>query len=643
MLTNTISAFMYNPITPFEIKLANCFMCRPRPPFYLLLPLLPCLCTLRLPAQTSVVTWHNDNARLGLNTNETILTPVNVNQNGFGRIFSHSVDGPVYAQPLYVPNVTVPGKGVHNVVFVATMHDSVYAFDADTQSGSNAAPLWHTSFINPSAGIVPATTLDAVDSPGQDCRTFSGEIGICGTPVIDLSSQTLYVLARTKEPGTGGGLVQFQRLHALNISNGTEKASSPVAVQASVNGSGDGSSGNIVQFNPAREMQRSALLLSGGVVYLAWASYCDLPPYHGWLIGYDAQTLQQVSVFNATPNGRDGGIWMGGGGPAAAADGSIYVVTGNGTFDATGTPSNFGDSFVKLSPSQSGLSVADYFAPANQAFLDASDIDLGSGGALVLPDSVGSFAHPRLLVGCGKDGQIFLLDRDNLGHFNSAGDTQVVQKMPVYSTQTGQPYFFGCPAFFNDQLYFQCVGQSLRAFAITNGTLSPTPISQSSDIVTFRGAIPCVSANSSCNGVVWQLTPAPQLGVQALHAYAADDLSHKLYDSYLSALAGLPDRVGFVKFAVPTIANGKVYVGGTAELAVFGLRNYIWSTSRNVAANSLHIVYSGPDGMNNILQSSVDLVTWTDLGPGTPTGDGKFSYDDPIGANSAKFYRVHSQ
>ena len=612
------------------------------PPLRFVFTPLLCFSALSLPAQPSVVTWHNDNGRLGLNTNETILTITNVNQHGFGRLFSQPVDGPVYAQPLFVPNVTVPDKGVHNVVFVATMHDSVYAFDADSHAGSNAVPLWHTSFINPAAGIFAATTLDAVDSPGQDCRTFSGEIGIVGTPVIDTASGILYVLARTKET-VNNSSVQFQRLHALDITTGAEKPFSPVAVQASVPGTGDGSGGNVVAFNPAREMQRSALLLAGGVVYIAWASYCDLPPYHGWVIGYNAQTLQQASVFNATPNGSSGGIWMGGAGPAAASDGSIYVVTGNGTFDATGTPSNFGDSFVKLSPGQSSISVVDYFAPANQAFLDASDIDLGSGGALVLPDSVGSFAHPRLLIGCGKDGQIFLLDRDNLGHFNAAGDTQIVQELPVYATQTGQPYFFGCPAFFNDRVYFQCVGQALRAFAVTNGTLSSTPVSQTTDIVTFRGAIPSISANVNSNGIAWQLTPAPALGVQTLRAYNADNLSQKLYDSYLATLAGAPDRFGFVKFAVPTVANGKVYAGGTAELAVFGLRNFIWSTSRDTAANTIHIVFSGPDGMNNVLQSSPDLVTWTDLGPGTPTADGKLSYDDPIGGGgTARFYRVHS-
>jgi len=262
----------------------------------------------------------------------------------------------------------------------------------------------------------------------------------------------------------------------------------------------------------------------------------------------------------------------------------------------------------------------------------------------VLPDSVGSFAHPRLVVGCGKDGQIFLLDRDNLGHFNAAGDTQVVKKLPIYDSQTGQPYFFGCPAFFDNKLYFQCVRQSLKAFAITNATLSPAPVSQTADVVTFRGAIPSVSANGSSNGIVWQLTPAPVLGVQMLVAYDAQDLSKKLYDSYLSTLAGAPDQFSFVKFAVPAIANGKVYAGGTAELAVFGLRNIIWSTTRNAAANTVHIVFSGPDGMSNVLQFSTDLVNWTDLGPGTATGNGRFAYDDPVGGGgSSRFYRVHSQ
>jgi hypothetical protein len=335
----------------------------------------------------NVLTSHNDNERTGLNPNETILTPANVSSNSFGRIFSQPVDGPVYAQPLYVSNLPIPGKGTHNVVFIATQHDSVYAFDADSNSGSNAAPLWRKSFINPGAGITAVPTIDAVNLPGQDCHTFTGEIGIVGTPVIDGANGTLYVVARTKEPATNGpGFVQIQRLHALDITTGNERSNSPVVIQAMVPGSGAGSSSGVVRFNPAREMQRPALLLVNGVVYIAWASYCDIDPYHGWIMGYNAQTLQQVGVFNVTPNATRGGIWMGGAGLSASSDGAIYCITGNGTFDTNGTPTNFGDSFLKLTQGGAGLILADYFTPYNQAVMDSTDEDLGSSGALVLPD-----------------------------------------------------------------------------------------------------------------------------------------------------------------------------------------------------------------------------------------------------------------
>src|ERR1051326_1604732 len=421
---------------------------------------------LGLYAQVSVMSSHNDSARTGLNPNETVLSQSNVNINGFGKLFSQAVDEQVYAQPLYVANVSIPNKGVHNVVFVATQNDSVYAFDADSNAGSNSVPLWHTSFLNPAAGITAVPAADAA-FPSPDCSTFVGHIGIVGTPVIDSASGTLYVVARTKEPmppPNSQTYVQVQRLHALDISTGNERPNSPAVIQASVPGSGDGSSGGNVAFNPSRELQRSALLLVNGVVYIAWASYCDIAPYHGWIIGYDAQTLQQVGVFNATPNGSDGGIWMAGAGPAAAADGSIYCISGNGTFDTGVNPKNFGDCFIKLNPSPS-LAVADYFAPTNQASLEALDNDLGSGGALVLPDELGSATHPHLLVGAGKEGKIYVIDRDNFGHFNSSID-QVVQEVRLGSTE------FGLPALFNSRLYFHGVGLPLQAFSVANGLLS---------------------------------------------------------------------------------------------------------------------------------------------------------------------------
>jgi hypothetical protein len=587
-------------------------------------------------AQANVLTQHNDNGRTGLNTNETILTPTNVNLYGFGKIFSQFVDGPVYAQPLYVSGVSVPNKGTHNMVFVATMHDSVYGFDADNYT----APLWRTSFINPAAGITAASTLDAVDQPGQDCRTFVGEIGIVGTPVIDAASGTLYVVARTRE-SPGPSVVHIQRLHALDIATGNERSNSPVVIDSMVSGTGDGNVGNVIHFDPKRTIQRPGLLLVGGVVYLSWCSYCDLDPYHGWIIGYDAQTLRQVGVFNASPNARRGGIWMGGAGLAAAADGSIYAVTGNGTFDTGGNPQNLGDSFLKLTQSAT-LNLADYFTPFDQANMDSGDEDLGSGGVMVLPD-VGNAGHPNLVVGGGKLGKFYLIDRDNMGHFNPANDSQIVQSVALYTAQPSPPHFFGLPAFFKNRLYVQGIGEGLKAFAFTNGLINSAPISQAAETFGFRGDTPSISANGTTNGIVWQLTPGNTL-VAALRAYDSEDLSRKLYDSGVSTQAGRSDQVSYVKFVVPTIANGKVYVGTTNSLAVFGLRSIFWSVTRQSAPDSIHLVFSAPLGMSNVVQSSSDLIHWTTLGPGTPAGTGTNTFDDPrLSGPVAKFYRICQQ
>jgi len=593
---------------------------------------------LRLNGQVAVLTGHNDNARTGANTNESVLSPATVNSNSFGKLFAQPVDGPVYAQPLYVSNVTIPNKGEHNVVFVATMHDSLYAFDADTNAGSNAPPLWHKSFINPAAGITAVATTDAVDFPGQDCRTFVGEIGIVGTPAIDLASGTLYLVARTKEPlppPNNQTLTQVQRLHAIDIATGNERPNSPVAIAATVSGSGVGSVNNTLSFNPARLMQRPGLLLAGGVVYISWCSYCDLDPYHGWVIGYDAQSLQQVGVFNTTPNATRGGIWMGGAGLAASADGGIYCVTGNGTFDTSLNPQNFGDSFLKLTQG-AGLVLADYFTPHDQAAMDSADDDLGSGGAIVLPDSVGSVDHPHLLVGCSKLGKIYLVDRDNMGHFSAANDNQIVQSMNLYSLQSGAPHFFGLPAYFNSRLYLQGVGENLKAYSFANGQLSSTPASQSTESIGFRGATPSISASGTVNGIVWQVAPRDTVA-PSLRAYNAEDLSQKLYDSYANTVAGMPDQFNYVKFVVPTVAGGKVFVGTIDSLAVFGLHSKIQSITRDGTSGIVHLTYTGPQG--TIVQVSPDLIHWTDLGPGTSTGTGTFSLTDSAGPKT-RFYRI---
>jgi hypothetical protein len=590
-------------------------------------------------AQVNVLTAHNDNARTGLNSNEIVLNPITVSSNGFGKIFSQPVDGPIYGQPLFVSNLPVPNKGVHNAVFVATMHDSVYAFDGDNALGTNGPPLWHTSFINPAAGITASLTTDATDSPGQDCQTFSGEIGIVGTPVIDLASQTLYVVARTKEPlppPNNPTLVQYHRLHALDLSTGLEHPNSPVIVDGVVPGSGVGSSAGFIHFDQKRHIQRPGLLLVNGIVYVAFCSYCDLDPYHGWIMGYDAQSLQQVAVFNVSPNAQRGGIWMGGSGLAADTNGAVYCVTGNGAFDLGPNPQDFGDTFLKLVQT-TNLVVADYFTPYDQSSMDAGDEDLGASGTILLPDSAGSPTHPHLMVGGGKLGKLYLIDRDAMGHFNPVNDSQIVQEITMFSFSPSPPHFFGIPAFFKNRVYLQVVNEYLKAYSITNASINATPFSQTTDIIGYRGTTPSISANGTNGGLVWQIYHSP-----SLRAYNAEDLSQRLYDSASSAQAGLPDGMNsYSKFCVPTVANGKVYLGNANSLVVFGLRSIIKSITRIPGSGVIHIVYTAPLGVPTYVQVSPDLANWTNLGPGTSMGNGIFFYEvavDP--AARARFYRV---
>ncbi len=352
--------------------------------------------------QVSVTTQHNDVGRTGANLAETTLNTANVNVTSFGKLFTRAVDDQVYGQPLYVANVAIPGLGTKNVVFVATVKDTVYAFDADDPTAT--APLWQVSFINPGAGIVPVDRTDV----GQACGTyadFSGSIGVIGTPVIDPSSGTMYLVARTKESGAF-----VQRLHALDIATGAERPGSPVLIQATVPGTGDGHDAqNMVSFNARTENQRPALLLVNGVVYVSWASHCDQGPYHGWLIGYDAATLQRVMVYNTSPNGGLAGIWQSGQGPAADAAGNIFAMTGNGSFDGDGGTSR-GNSFVKVSPTGQLL---DWFTPYNWSFLNSIDADLGSAGAMLVPNT-------NLVIGGGKQGVLYVVDRSTMGTRNPA-------------------------------------------------------------------------------------------------------------------------------------------------------------------------------------------------------------------------------
>lgn len=506
-----------------------------------------------------VFTYHNDNARTGQNLGETVLTAANVNTAQFGKLFSYTLDGYVYAQPLYVEGVNVAGQGTHNVVYVATEHDSVYAVDAD---GPTPTVLWHTSFIDPASSI---TTVPATDITGGD---LIPEIGITATPVIDSSKNALYVVAATKELVSGVNQY-FQRLHALNLTTGAELAGSPVVISASVTGKGSGQSGGSVAFNSLLENQRPALLLLNGIIYVAWGSHNDQNPYHGWVIGYSETTLQMETVFNTTPNAAAGGIWQGGAGPAADAGGNIFVVTSNGTFDANLGGIDFGDSFLRLSTTSGGLAEADYFSPYNQGIMSSENLDLGSGGALILPDQPGPVPH--LLVGGGKTSTIYLVDRDSMGGYGPGSDNIVQELEDVLNVPAFQVGVRGLPAYWNGHVYVGGVADTVKAFELSNGLLSTFPFSESPTRNFYPGATPSVSSNGSTNGLLWVLqTDGYAKGTPAvLHVYDANNVGDELYSS--KKMAARDSAGPAVKFAVPTVANGKVYVGAQSQLNVYGL------------------------------------------------------------------------
>ena len=503
-------------------------------------------------------TYHNDNLRTGQNNNETVLTAANVNEAQFGKLFSYSLDGIAFASPLYVASVSIPGKGFHNVVYVATEHDSVYAFDAD---GLSPTPLWHVNFLG--SGV---TTVPPCDT--GECTDIPVEIGVTGTPVIDQSSGTLYVVANTKEHGTNYG----QRLHALDITTGAEKFGGPVVLQGSVPGTGDGSSGGTVPFDPLLENQRPGLLLTNGVVYLGFGSHGDNHPWHGWVMGYEATTLQQVMIYNVTPNTYGGGIWQGGGGLATDATGNIYFTTGNGTFDVNTGGVDYGDSVEKISPSGS---VVDYFTPHDQQNMDVNDLDLGSGGPVLLVDQPSS-PYPHELISAGKSGTIYVTNRDNMGHYNPNNDNQIIQSLPgVLPHGDGAIGNFSTPVYFNGYVYFAAVNDYLKAFQLTNGLLSAGPTSQSPEIYPVRGGSFAISANGNANGILWAIqnngaSPDNDTGAPGvLFAYDATNLHNELYNS---SMAGGRDTLDLAaKFAIPLVANGKVFAAGQSQLTAFGL------------------------------------------------------------------------
>ena len=498
-----------------------------------------------------VFTHHNDLARTGQNLKEYALSPATVSSSTFGRLFSCAVDGFVYAEPLYVANLVI-GGAVRNVVFIATEHDSIYAFDADSPS---CVQLWKISFLGTNVTTVPAADTGDTDD-------LIPEIGITSTPVIDPVTNTIYVVPKTKETvGSGcssSSPCYVHRLHALDITTGSEKFNGPVVIAAT-------------NFVPFRHLQRPALLLANSTVYVSFGSHGDTANYQGWLFGYDPATLVQKFAWpttDPTSGNNAGAIWSSGSGPSVDTAGNVYIETGNGAFNANTGGKNYSDSAVKLSPAGS---VLDYFTPFDQATFSANDVDLGSAGVVVLPDSVGSSAHPHLALVTGKVGILYLLDQNNLGQFNSTTnhDVQEVIPVPPPNTTDLNGGVFGAPAYWNGNIYLTGVGFPLSQFLISNGAIAFPANSRTNNLFPSRGATPAVSANGTNGGIVWILDLGVWRtnGAAILDAYDATNLSILLYSSPANGTGAAGPAV---KFTVPTVANGKVYVGGQSTFTVFG-------------------------------------------------------------------------
>jgi len=531
-----------------------------------------------------VLTQHNDNQRTGAYLGETTLTTANVNPGQFGKLFTRPVDGQIYAQPLYVPGLAIAGHS-HNVVFVATMHDSMYAFDADDPAA--AAPLWQVSLglAAPITYTVPNTTTPGHDFGPPGYFDISPEVGVVSTPVIDANTNTLYVVAFTREPNPATCPCRYaHRLHALDLATGAEKFGGPVVISATVPGGADDGDGDHVSFQSTQELQRAGLLLQGGVVSFAFASYGDQAPYHGWVLGYQAATLQPAFAWNSTPNGGLGGIWQSGQGLAADEAGKIYALVGNGSFDQD--DGDYGESFVKLDPAgvvTGVLPVADSFTPFDQALLSERDFDLGSFGPVMLPGT-------RLLLGGAKSGKLYLVNGDDLGGYQQGpgGTDRVVESFQAAALNSyalnGAPVYWSSPG--GPRLYFWPAGQALKQFGMTinsaiSATIPITPVTSGKtqlDALLYGGYL-SLSANGSApgSGIVWAIHPLLQGGVRqgVLRAYNAEDVSQELWNS---AANPARDAVGaWAKFNVPTIANGKVYVATFSnQLDVYGIMGAPW-------------------------------------------------------------------
>jgi IPT/TIG domain len=551
-----------------------------------------------------VFTHHNDLSRDGTNTQEYGLTPATVNTNTFGKLFSCAVDGAAYTQTLWVPSLSIgTGGGIHNVIFVATQHDSLFAFDADANP---CVQYWQVNLLDTLHGGTSGETSVVWNTVGNGYGDIYPEVGVTGTPVIDPTTNTIYLVSTSQNSSQG---TFYQRLHALDLATGSEEPNAPVSIAASVPGNGDGSSGGMVSFSPQMENQRPGLALAGGTVYVGWSAHEDAFPWHGWLIGYSASNVQQqASVFNTSPNGGAGGIWAGGGAPAVDSDGNIYVSTGNGVFDANNTPpfpdNDYGDSVLKLTPftgstsNGENLNLVDSFTPDDQSCLANSDTDLGSGDVVLLPDQTSGSLPPHLLVQMGKEGVVYLVNRDDMGRFSGQGSSCSGANSQVVQTFVGSPSgFYGTPAFWQNNLYFAGSldntgsGDYLKLFTFnpSTGQFDTAPASESSYFYNFPGASPSVSSRGASNGLVWAIdasayghsnpnanncsqvpVPASCSGPAVLHAYDAGNLLIEYWNS--SMAANNRDQAGnAVKFVPPTVANGKVYLSTRTEIDVYGL------------------------------------------------------------------------
>ncbi len=510
---------------------------------------------LAIPYPTDVLTYHYNVFRQGSTLQETTLTPSNVNSASFGKVGFLAVDGKVDAQPLYINKQFISGN-LNNTLYVVTENDSAYAFAVN-----GGRQFWHTSVLG--SGETP--------SDPRNCSQITPQIGVTATPVIDKSmgpngDGAMYLVSMSKDSSGH----YHHRLHALDLRTGAELSGSPVEIAATYPGTGDGSQNGQVVFDPAQFAARSALLEYGGTIYIAFTSHCDIRPYTGWIMAYNARTLQQTAVIDITPNGKEGAVWMAGSGLAADSTGNIYLLAGNGTFDTTlnaqGFPVNgdYGNAFVKLSTSGGHLAVVDYFNMYNTVQESNADTDLGSGGAIVLPDvSDNNGGVHHLAVGAGKDTNIYVVDRDNMGKWNSNNNSNAYQVL----TGALPGGVWSKPSYFNNVVYYGGVSDHLKAFGISNAKLTTSPTSQSSNTFPYPGTFPLISSNQNTNGIVWAVA---NTNPAVLYAFDATNLAHELYDS--NQASGGRDQFGAGnKFITPLVVNGQVFVGTQTGVAVFGL------------------------------------------------------------------------